>query len=322
MLKVPAVLGCGSRTFPRLAMACDVSDVAYAVCRGAEHLAGYPRVFLGPATSAMCLLWVVGIGLIAWMHWRVFVWFSTLDHKPKGLFARGTSPARHPSSCPGCVYEDVLDELHGLFVTAPQLFDDGSVYQAQVCLKAKMLVELKGCWAASCVYEDVLDELHVLFVTAPQFFDDGSVYQAQACLEAKLLVELKRCLAALAEDRLRFDAVDPESEGLCARGTSPFASGASGCNAGVVSCCGAGALGRGAEACSGCSGGVAPAVLGSHDRQSRPEEPKVQTGVAAAAAATGSMAGAEAAGARGRATSRTGGSPLHSLPSRSTDGAS
>ena len=70
---------------------------------------------------------------------------------------------------------------------------------------------------------------------------------------------------------------------------------------GVAGCCGAFALGRGAEACSGCGGGVAPAsVLGSHDRQSRPEEPKVQTGVAAAAAATGSMAGAEAAEAHGR----------------------
>ena len=32
MLKVPAVLGCGSRTFPSVAMASDVSDVAIAAC--------------------------------------------------------------------------------------------------------------------------------------------------------------------------------------------------------------------------------------------------------------------------------------------------
>ena len=73
-----------------------------------------------------------------------------------------------------------------------------------------------------------------------------------------------------------------------------------------VGCCSADARVRGAEACFGSSGGVAQAVLGSRDRQNRPEEPKVQTSVAAAAAVTGSRAGAEAAGARGRATSRNG----------------
>ena len=52
---------------------------------------------------------------------------------------------------------------------------------------------------------------------------------------------------------------------------------------GIV-CCSADARVRGAEACFGSSGGVAQAVLGSRDRQNRPEEPKVQTSGAAAAA--------------------------------------
>ena len=36
MFKVPAVLGCGSRTFPSVAMASDVSDVAIAACSPAR----------------------------------------------------------------------------------------------------------------------------------------------------------------------------------------------------------------------------------------------------------------------------------------------
>ena len=37
-----------------------------------------------------------------------------------------------------------MDELHELFVSVPQLFDDGSAHQEQKCLRAAILVELKG----------------------------------------------------------------------------------------------------------------------------------------------------------------------------------
>ena len=73
MLKVPAVLGCGSRTFPRVAMASDVSDVAIAACQ--EHRADefIQEFFLGFDAAMFAL--------------RVFDGVSTsevraVDHEP------------------------------------------------------------------------------------------------------------------------------------------------------------------------------------------------------------------------------------------------
>ena len=215
MLKVPAVFGCGSRTFLSAAMANDVTDVAIAV--------GSPS-------------------------------------RGKGYGASGALKKSEVDS--------FLNQCRSECLSRTECFGQAVVLE-EVAL-ASQLRHGRGPDAgrSSALHFDLS-------------VSDGDLDEAEEAFFPMIALSL---IDEFSTSEVR--AVDLEPEGLCARGTSPFASGASGCDAGVVGCCGAVALGRGVEACSGCSGGVAPAsVLGSYDRQSRPEEPKVQTGVAAVAAA-------------------------------------